>query len=130
VQRAELPETVQDVLKTKYNITLPEIETPDFLQNLTIFGTSGNDTARRGIMARQRGLRPKHPIVIIPGAPPQRAGVYSDSMRTPLTDCFRHDALAASIQLFIWIESPSYSPARGVIVCHDNLCTYRTHRNA
>ena len=66
-QRAELPETVQDVLKTKYNITLPEMDTPEFLQNLTIFGSGGNDTARRGIMARKRGLRPKHPVVIIPG---------------------------------------------------------------
>ena len=65
-QKAEIPETVQDVLKTKYNITLPDIETPEFLQNLTLF-SSGNDTARRGIMARQRGLRPKHPVVIIPG---------------------------------------------------------------
>ena len=58
---------VQDQLKTNFNITLPDIETPEFLQNLTLFSSSGNDTARRGIMARQRGLRPKHPVVIIPG---------------------------------------------------------------
>ena len=32
VQRANVPEQVQDTLKTKFNITLPDIETPDFLQ--------------------------------------------------------------------------------------------------
>ena len=42
------------------------------MQNLTLFGSGGNDTARRGIVARQRGLRPKHPVVIIPGADSSR----------------------------------------------------------
>jgi len=32
VQRANVPEQVQGTLKTKFNITLPDIETPDFLQ--------------------------------------------------------------------------------------------------
>ena len=46
------------------------------MQNLTLFGSGGNDTARRGIVARQRGLRPKHPVVIIPGADASRPDAH------------------------------------------------------
>lgn len=53
------------VVMKQYNISVPE--PPEFMQNITGFQFGGNET-RRGVMARQRGLRPKHPVVIIPGA--------------------------------------------------------------
>ena len=58
--------TVQGVMK-QYNISVPD--PPEFMQSgfPFDFDFSGNET-RRGVMARQRGLRPKYPIVIIPGA--------------------------------------------------------------
>lgn len=66
-QRAGVNERVQDVLKTKLNMTLPELKTPDMLSNLTIFGLSSNKTERIGVRLRKQGFRPKHPVVIIPG---------------------------------------------------------------
>lgn len=59
-----MTETVQGVMK-QYNISVPE--PPEFMQNMTGFKFGGNET-RRGVLAYQRGLRPKHPVVIIPGA--------------------------------------------------------------
>ncbi len=67
-QRANLNGRVQDVLKTKLNVTLPELKTPDVLANMTIFGISSNKTDRIGVQLRKKGFRPKHPVVIIPGA--------------------------------------------------------------
>lgn len=55
-------EKVQDVAK-QFNVT---VAAPDFMQNVFNFSFGANDT-RRGVYARQRGLRPKHPVVIIPG---------------------------------------------------------------
>lgn len=65
-QRAGLGEQAQSLLKTKLNMTLPEIELPKSLQHLTLFG--GNKTERIGVQLRKKGLRPKHPVVIVPGA--------------------------------------------------------------
>ena len=63
-----MSERVQGVMK-QYNISVPE--PPEFFQNITgfpfDFDFGGNET-RRGVVAHQRGLRPKHPIVIVPGA--------------------------------------------------------------
>ena len=65
-QRAGLGEQAQSLLKTKLNMTLPEMELPKSLQHLTLFG--GNKTERIGVRLRKKGLRPKHPVVIVPGA--------------------------------------------------------------
>ena len=61
-----MTERMQGVMK-QYNITVPE--PPEFFQNITGFPLDfgGSDT-RRGVVARQRGLRTKHPVVIVPGA--------------------------------------------------------------
>jgi hypothetical protein len=38
------------------------------LSNLTILGISTNRTDRIGVRLRKQGFRPKHPVVIVPGA--------------------------------------------------------------
>lgn len=72
---------MQSLLKTKLNVTLPEMELPESLQQLTLFG--GNKTDRVGVQLRKKGLRPKHPVVIVPGACFHR----SRSKRRPLVPC-------------------------------------------
>lgn len=37
------------------------------LSNLTILGVTTNKTDRIGVKLRKVGLRPKHPVVIVPG---------------------------------------------------------------
>lgn len=66
-RRANLSGRVQDVLKTKLNVTLPDMRPPDLLSNLTVFGISSNKTERIGVRLRKEGMRPKHPVVIVPG---------------------------------------------------------------
>jgi hypothetical protein len=58
----------------RYNITVPEPALPeplaDFVSNLSIPWPGAEDTYRPGALLYAEGLRPKFPVVIIPGAKP------------------------------------------------------------
>lgn len=64
-RRAGLGDMLQQQLKTRLNVTLPEWELPEALQYIPFL--SGNHTERLGVRLYKEGLRPKYPIVIVPG---------------------------------------------------------------